>query len=55
MAITKGAGNRRSQKDKERAAFLRQLGDERTTGRCATCYRIITIESRKSRYTHICR
>ena len=37
-----------------RAATMKALGIERTTGRCANCHRIITIESRKSRYTHIC-
>lgn len=49
-----GQGRARSQRDKERAARLKRLGDERTTGRCAVCYRIVTIESRKSRYTHRC-
>lgn len=47
-------GQNRSARDKQRAAVLRALGIERTTGRCATCYRMVTIDSRKSRYTHIC-
>lgn len=42
-------------KDKQMAAYLKRMGIERTTGRCAACYRMITIESSKSRYTHICR
>jgi hypothetical protein len=50
-----GAAARRSAKDKARAAYMKRLGIERTTGRCAQCYRIITINSSKSRYTHICR
>jgi hypothetical protein len=50
-----GAGKRRSQKDREMAADLKRRGIERTTGRCALCYRIIVIESCKSRYRHICR
>ena len=45
----------RSDKDKQRAARLKALGIERTQGRCALCYRIISIEGPKSRYTHICR
>lgn len=49
------SGKSRSQKDKEMAARLKRLGIERTTGRCALCYRIIVIESIKSRYKHICR
>lgn len=49
-----GAGQRRSQRDKERAAWLKRLGIERTTGRCALCYRIISIEGPKSRYSHKC-
>ena len=35
-------GKSRSSKDKEMAARLRAEGDERWTGRCAICYRIIT-------------
>ncbi len=54
MAVSKGAGQRQSQKDKERAAYLRAHGIVRTTGRCSVCYRLITIESWKSRYTHRC-
>ena len=54
MAESKGAGQRRSQKDKERAALMKRLGICRTTARCSVCYRIITIESWKSRYTHRC-
>lgn len=49
-----GAARRKSQRDKERAAMLKRLGDERTSGRCAQCYRIIAIEGPKSRYTHKC-
>jgi len=54
MATEGGSAKRRKQRDMERAAHMKQLGIERTTGRCAVCYRIITIESPKSRYTHIC-
>lgn len=50
-----GAGKRRQQRDRERAAYLKRHGIERTSGRCAQCYRIIAIEGPKSRYTHICR
>jgi hypothetical protein len=54
MAGTKGSAQRRSQRDKERAAELKRRGVERTTGRCGNCYRMITIESSKSRYSHRC-
>lgn len=50
-----GKGRTRSARDQERAARLKALDIERTTGRCALCYRIITVLSRKSRYTHRCR
>ena len=45
----------RRKKDEAMAARLKKLGIERTTGRCALCYRIIAVTSAKSRYTHICR
>jgi hypothetical protein len=54
LAVTKGHGQSRSQKDKERAAYLKHHGVERTTGRCALCYRIIAVDSAKSRYSHKC-
>lgn len=54
MAESKAAGQRRSQKDKERAAYMKRLGICRTTARCGACYRIIVIDSWKSRYTHRC-
>lgn len=50
-----GAAARRRNRDKERAAFLKRHGIERTTGRCAQCYRIIAVDGPKSRYTHVCR
>lgn len=49
-----GAAKRRQERDRERAAQLKRNGVERTTGRCAQCYRIISIEGPKSRYTHVC-
>lgn len=36
------------------AARMKELGVCRTTGRCANCYQIITIDSRKSKYRHVC-
>ena len=50
-----GIGKIRSMRDKERAARMKREGVERTTGRCAICYRIIQIDSSKTRYRHICR
>jgi hypothetical protein len=46
---------KRTDKDREMAAMLKRLGIERTTGRCALCYCIVSIESSKSRFTHMCR
>lgn len=54
MASQEGSGRRRAQRDKERAAWMKRLGVERTTGRCANCYRLITVDSSRTRYTHIC-
>jgi hypothetical protein len=49
-----GAGKARSQKDRDRAAYMKRMGICRTTARCAVCYRVIVIDSWKSRYTHRC-
>jgi hypothetical protein len=54
MASSEGSGRRRSQRDKERAAQLKRHGVERTTGRCAVCYAIVSTQGPKSRYTHVC-
>jgi hypothetical protein len=54
MANQHGAGKARSDRDKNRAAAMKRDGVERTTGRCAVCYATITIDSSKSRYTHVC-
>ncbi len=55
MASSGTAGTNRRNRDKARAAYMKSKGICRTTGRCGNCYAIITIESWKSRYTHICR
>ena len=55
MAESQGAGQRRSQKDRERAARMRAEGVCRVTGRCAVCYRVVAVDSWKSTYRHICR
>lgn len=44
----------RSIKDKAMAARMKRLGIVRTSGICAACYRLIRVDSIKSRYTHIC-
>lgn len=49
-----GAAKRKQVRDRERSAYMRKLGICRTTGRCGACYRIVTIDSWKSRYTHRC-
>lgn len=50
-----GLAGRRRAKSQALAARMKALGIERTTGRCALCYSIITIDSIKSKYRHICR
>ena len=55
MAAEGGAAARRRERDKARAGHMKRLGIERTTGVCALCYRLITIDSIKSRYTHVCK
>ncbi len=52
MAESRAAATRR--KDGERAARMKAEGIARTTGRCAVCYRIVVVDSWKSRYTHLC-
>lgn len=47
--------NRKRVRDKERASLMKRLGIVRTTGRCGVCYATVTVDSWKSRYTHICR
>lgn len=54
-SASSGAAQRRSQKDKERAAMMKRLGIERTTCRCSVCYHIVSCDGPKSRYTHVCR
>ena len=49
-----GSAARKSMRDKERAAELKRLKIERTTGRCAVCGAFITVDSVKSRYRHAC-
>ena len=53
MAESKGPALRRN-RDIARAARMKAEGVERTTARCGGCYRIVSRESWKSRYTHIC-
>ena len=53
MADSGGKG-RRKERNQSRAMEMKRLGIERTTGRCPICYRMVTVDSSKSRYTHIC-
>ena len=55
MASNSGSATQKRNRDKARAAEMKRLGTERTTGRCAQCYRMITVDSSRSRYVHICR
>lgn len=50
-----GTAKRKSERDKARAAEMKRLGIERVICRCAQCYRIISCEGPKSKYTHICK
>lgn len=42
MANKTGGGSNRSAKDKQMAAHLKAIGDERKTGRCVICGKTIT-------------
>lgn len=56
MAESSGGSKARLKaKNQSRAMEMKRLGIERTTGRCAVCYRIVTVDSSKSRYSHICK
>lgn len=48
-----GKGKDKSTKDKARASYMKARGIVRTTGRCG-CGAIITVDSPKSKYTHLC-
>lgn len=48
-----GSAKRKQQRDKQRAAEMKRLGIERTTGRCPNCYKIVACDSSKSKNTHI--
>ena len=50
-----GGRARRKERNQSRAFELKRLDVERTTGVCPVCYKHITVDSRKSRYTHICK
>ena len=43
-------------KDQARAAYLKAHGIERTTGRCAICYKEVTVDNalKGTRFTHRC-
>ena len=49
-----GSAKQKSMRDKQRASFMKSVGEERTSQRCPVCYRIITRDSYKSRYQHTC-
>jgi hypothetical protein len=53
--LNESAASRNRRKNAERAATMKALGICRTDGRCAICYAMITVDSWKSRYTHICK
>ena len=45
----------RSTRDKQRAANLKANKVERSTGRCAICYKEVSVDSAKgTRFTHRC-
>lgn len=49
-----GAAGRTRAKNAAMAAEMKRLGIVRTSARCGGCGSIITIESPKSRYRHVC-
>ena len=56
MAASGGASrNRTKERNSARAAMMKALGIVRQTQTCPVCYRTISCESPKSRYTHVCK
>lgn len=53
-SASSGAGSRRRVKDAQRAGQMKSAGVERTQGRCEGCLRIVTCDSNKTRFTHMC-
>ena len=51
----KGGRARRRNRSQALAAYMAAHNIVRTTGRCAVCYRIITIDGPGSHYNHICK
>jgi hypothetical protein len=43
-------------KDQARAAYLKAHGIDRTTGRCAICYALVTVDNKVkgTRFSHRC-
>jgi hypothetical protein len=54
MAGSGGSAKQKQLRDKAQAAYLKRIGQERTSGRCPVCYQIISCDSNQSRYRHIC-
>ena len=50
------AGTDKSTKDKQMAAYMKQHKIDRTTGRCALCYREVTIDNpaKGTKFNHRC-
>lgn len=50
------AASDRSTKDKQMASHMKKLGIDRTTGRCAVCYKEVSIDNpaKGTRFTHRC-
>jgi hypothetical protein len=49
-----GSAKQKAMRDKQMASELKRIGQERTTGRCAQCYQIITCDGPKSVRRHVC-
>jgi len=50
------AGKQKSVQDKQMAAYMKQHKIERTTGRCALCYREVTVDNavKGTKFVHRC-
>jgi hypothetical protein len=46
----------KSARDKQMAAYMKSNKIDRTTGRCALCYRVVSIDNpaKGTRFTHQC-
>lgn len=48
MAGQQGSAKAKQQRDKQRSAHLKEIGEERESGRCCICYGIVKLDRPES-------